>query len=437
MRTPLNCLSLALALLFGTASVAWADDITVCSKTVRSNCSEEDDCKSSLIKDDKEWEECTYLVQEHIRVRRGATLTLDPGVTLEFTAPGISLQVGGTLIARGTEGTEETEGKPITFTSGQATPATGDWGGILFSKTAIGASFKKTGETVKYDRGSILEHCVVEFAGWGTSEAAIWAKSPRAPFISQSTIQKNKTSGIRFERNQYARILGNTISENGGSGIYINRGKATLSGNTIKENGSGNNGDGIELYRGTATLSDNQILENKRRGITVGGTAKLSGNKIWGNTNIGFYLTMGKANLENNCVGKVTPKVTPDDNTVCAVDLEAPPPPSEEMRAAGSLSTAAKPRSRATPSRETARKAAPDREKPAAATGSRSWVWPCLSLTPSRTILAAGSILRAGPCFRTIKLSREITSAGLLFRRKLTPVGSRSKAKPPSGEIIS
>lgn len=297
MRILLNCLGLALALLFGTASAAWADDLTVCSESPPCN-------KSSVVKANTTWEEGTYKVLEHIRVRRGATLTLEPGATLKFANLGISLVVEGTLIAQGTEGTEETEGKPITFTSGQDTPAAGDWGGILFTRTANGASFKKTGE---YVRGSILEHCVVEFAGGGTSEAAIWAKSPRAPFVFHSTIQKNKTSGIRFEGNHYARILENTISENGGSGIYIKGGKATLSDNTISENGPGNglgnNGDGIELYVGTATLSHNTIWDNLRRGITVGGTATLSDNTISGNTSVGFYLTMGKATLSDNTIG--------------------------------------------------------------------------------------------------------------------------------------
>lgn len=290
MRILLSCLCIALALLLGAASAARAD-LTVCSSP---------DCEvSNHIDTDRTWKAATYRVQEHIQVRPGVRLTLEPGVTLQFTAPEMGLRVAGTLIARGTG---DNEGQRITFTSGQIRPVPGDWGTILFTETAVGASFDGTGNHIG---GSIFEHCVVEYAGGGGALGAIWAQSPRAPYVYRSTIRDNDASGVRLEgppdsgghsqgaqeaRVRQSEILRNRLGDGGGVYVVVSAsGTAALAGNTLSGNSATRDGGGIFLRVGpsaTATLSANTLLGNSagRDGggihLSAAGTVTLSGNPL-------------------------------------------------------------------------------------------------------------------------------------------------------------
>lgn len=64
------------------------------------------------------------------------TLTIEPGVTLKFSA-GATMRIdaaSGTQLARGALIASGTAAKPIVFTSAAATPAAGDWYGIWFGQ---------------------------------------------------------------------------------------------------------------------------------------------------------------------------------------------------------------------------------------------------------------------------------------------------------------
>jgi len=74
------------------------------------------------------------------------TLTIEPGVTMQFRPHNpLEIYKTGTLVARGTAA------DPIVFTSGEATPAAGDWSGIQFIDVPSAAS--------------VIDHAVVEYAG--------------------------------------------------------------------------------------------------------------------------------------------------------------------------------------------------------------------------------------------------------------------------------
>src|SRR5436190_22319610 len=62
-----------------------------------------------------------YLVTGHLVVPPGQTLTIQPGVVLQFQNPDIGMFVDGTLIARGTSAS------PILFTSDEADKKRGQW----------------------------------------------------------------------------------------------------------------------------------------------------------------------------------------------------------------------------------------------------------------------------------------------------------------------
>src|SRR5690242_7534365 len=70
----------------------------------------------------------TYLLKGTVYVTDGARLTIQPGVTIK----GEKSSRGTLVITRGTQilanGTSD---KPVVFTSDQATPQRGDWGGLV------------------------------------------------------------------------------------------------------------------------------------------------------------------------------------------------------------------------------------------------------------------------------------------------------------------
>ncbi len=77
----------------------------------------------------------TYILKGLVYVMKGATLTIQPGVTIKaaYTGNDVATLIvtrGGKINAAGTVD------KPIVFTSGAPTPKSGDWGGIVICGTA-------------------------------------------------------------------------------------------------------------------------------------------------------------------------------------------------------------------------------------------------------------------------------------------------------------
>ena len=102
-----------------------------------------------------------YTVTGGILVKSGATLTIQPGVTIKIGA-GLSFQIEGALVARGTSSSK------ITFTCNVTDPKPENWGYILFKDSSVDAD---TGTSGSYVAGSIMEHCVVEYAGASSNYA--------------------------------------------------------------------------------------------------------------------------------------------------------------------------------------------------------------------------------------------------------------------------
>jgi len=137
------------------------------------------------LKQDAQWsaQNVPYIVEDFIRIYENATLTLDPGVELKFTA-GKHIEVGynsthGRLIAKGTEEL------PIVFTSASAVPQAGDWQGIRFSRFALS--------------GSILEYCNIGYAGPNATYKANVIVDPSGagnPVIKNCEIHNSQRHGI-------------------------------------------------------------------------------------------------------------------------------------------------------------------------------------------------------------------------------------------------
>ena len=94
-----------------------------------------------------------YLATNSVEVMNGATLTIEPGVTVRFME-NKALVVNGQLYVRGAAD------NPVRFTG--VNPSTGYWGFIKFEADSTDASFDDNGV---YLDGSIIQHAIIEYAG--------------------------------------------------------------------------------------------------------------------------------------------------------------------------------------------------------------------------------------------------------------------------------
>lgn len=106
-----------------------------------------------------------YRLPEGLRVGAypdfAGTLNIEPGVTLRFESGMLTLNGNNTetdYVALGSLRAVGTVERPIVFTSAQATPAAGDWGGVIFF-----------GQPRPDSR---IEHAIISYAGGWTGTAA-------------------------------------------------------------------------------------------------------------------------------------------------------------------------------------------------------------------------------------------------------------------------
>jgi len=275
---------------------------------------------SGVISSDTTWTAASspYVITGNILVNSGITLTIEPGVTVKYDS-GKSLQVNGTLIARGTSGSK------IIFTSNSSAPAAGDWGNIYFTDTSTDATYDGNGD---YTGGSILECCIVEYGGSSDGELKI---EDSAPFVNNSTFQHSLTNGIWLKQKASSKIMNNTIKNNGSNGIYFfeygsggGGGPIIVANNDIKDNQSGwglyfsatlkpsqisnnkitNNGNGMGFATdGTITLTENIVTSNLGRSLYARGSCTFTITKnIFLNNSQGLYISYSTFTFTNNII---------------------------------------------------------------------------------------------------------------------------------------
>ena len=273
-----------------------------------------------FIAQDTTWTQANspYVTLGNIIVKEGVTLTIEPGVTVQFDF-GHSLTIEGRLLARGTDK------QRIKLTpKGDKKP--GAWGGIVFENSSIDAKFDDAGN---YVSGTILQYCTVEFA-----KTAVKANSA-SPFIDHCVISNNASGGISISKGDIVIIRDSTVADNEdcgisvgysknvtltgniltgnradfGGGINVTGGTATISNNTLTGNRADFYGGGIYVDGGTATISNNTLTGNRADfggGIRVGGvTATISNNTLTGNRadfGGGIYVDSGTATISNNTI---------------------------------------------------------------------------------------------------------------------------------------
>ncbi len=258
---------------------------------------------SGLIASDTTWDRTCgpYIVTGNVLVNSGVRLTIAPGVQVRFNS-GKSLQIDGELVARGTSS------NPIIFTS-NTSASPGAWGYILFADSSVDATYDAGGN---YTNGSVLEYCLVEYAGGaGVSNNGAVRMDNAHPFINHCTITNNSASGIyAYNLSGEVKITNSVITNNissstSGGGIGVTGGTVIISNNTISNNtascsyGSCGGGGGVYVASNVATIIYNTISGNKALGgsygyysgtdggggvYVYGGTAYVSSNIISNNT---------------------------------------------------------------------------------------------------------------------------------------------------------
>jgi len=239
-------------------------------------------------------EDSPYTITGDIRVPRGATLTIEPGVVVNFAGHfGLSLGYRATLRAIGTQ-TEH-----ILFT---AMDTEEGWFGIRF---------------VNSGADDVLEYCTIEYAkkpytagsnyldllGGGILCCSSWEAEPSYavpsnPTIDHCLIANNHAfsgGGIFCMDESEVEITNNTIVDNSafidGGAIYVENSSPIISNNVIAHNSAYDSG-GILTWYATPSITNNTIVHNRPNGLYLGpvpffwgsdGGQPILNNIIWQN----------------------------------------------------------------------------------------------------------------------------------------------------------
>ncbi len=177
-----------------------------------------------------------YVVTGDVKFSNSAHLTIEPEVKIKFE-PNTAIIVGyvynGSLSAIGTEAS------PIVFTSNLASPAPGSWKGIYF-------------DSETNDLTTVLEHCIVEYAGQDYKASIMCEDS--YPAIRNCTVRYSATYPIRV-RAKKMNLSGNTYTDNKKQGTLIEGGTINV------DTTWGNKGDeSTYIVTGNVTFSDSAHL---------------------------------------------------------------------------------------------------------------------------------------------------------------------------------
>jgi parallel beta-helix repeat protein len=240
-----------------------------------------------------------YKIQGTIHILNDSTLTIEPGVIVDFQGP-YKLNVQGKLIAIGTA-TDTiifTTSIPQITIPPNPTPQedTTHWRGIVFNNTLITNDTSKIiyckvqfvqGTNFTPNEGGIyfnnfsnaiiskshITNCAGLAGGFGFQGAAINCTNGSSPIISYNKISNNPSTGIRCHNtSSNPTIMYNEISNNLGTGIYCSSSNSPIIFyNTISNNSKifmSSYGGGIYCSHSTPIISNNIISNNS---ATYGG----------------------------------------------------------------------------------------------------------------------------------------------------------------------
>jgi len=203
------------------------------------------------------------VVNSSAALQNGATLSIEPGVTIKFET-GTGLFVNGKILAQGTEN------EPIIFTSANVSPLPGDWIGVFVYGNA--------------DSDSVFDYTNFSYAGAtnGAYKKALLSVENTSITVSNSIFEYSKVYGIKL--------------------VYSD---SQINNNIFRNNNNGNDSAGIysALYitLGAPIIQNNTFINNNRRGIYVANSsASISLNSFQSNGGEAIYSVGTLADFENN-----------------------------------------------------------------------------------------------------------------------------------------
>ncbi len=221
---------------------------------------------------------------EDLRVEADATLTIEPGVTLQLS-DGVSLFIQGTLVARGTRDA------PIEFTSAEDA----SWGSIVFEPGSQDASYQDVHDWVT---GSVLEHCRIlggdravsidgasplvrschfegnSFEPEGSSNeggAALYVTGGSRARIEHNDFVDNVVGGwgyggaikvVEAEPVIHANRFEDNVSVYGGA-LCVMTSQSPVVGNHFEGNEVDGEGGAVSLYSAAGAFLDNTVIGNE------------------------------------------------------------------------------------------------------------------------------------------------------------------------------
>lgn len=207
------------------------------------------------------------------------TLTIEPGAVLKLSR---NINIGtnsdpGALAAVGTAD------EKIRFTSGEASPAPGDWGYINFSDKSDDAS-------------TIMEHCVIEYGGKSGNVrlGSIYIKQA-SPKLQNITVQSSASEGIYVDTGEPV-IEKCLFGNNQKYDLYY---KGTVGG-AVKDSTITN---GIFLPdNASMTFSGNRFHQNNRFPMVVypDAVGPIVNDNVITNVNAGSYLEVRKGTISKD-----------------------------------------------------------------------------------------------------------------------------------------
>ncbi|MFA6455480.1 MAG: right-handed parallel beta-helix repeat-containing protein [Bacteroidota bacterium] len=233
---------------------------------------------SGAITSDTTWS--GTVVADSVFVPVGRILTLQPGTTVKFN-PGKMLAVAGKIIASGTPDSL------ITFTVNTGIPAPGDWKGIELQNSVLVSS--------------VMNYCVIEYAGAGPNSGSIFYKTGAAAVgITNSIIRYSSSHGINV-RSSSPRIANTIVRQNAGYGIFAD---LSLTFSVDSCSVAGNTTGGVLIGVNSTASILNSTIDSNGTGIFISNSAApiITRNNIRYNS-IGIQFTG---------VGATQPTITQD-----------------------------------------------------------------------------------------------------------------------------
>ncbi len=233
-------------------------DITLAAGAARLFKIEETASLSDTLSNEELWSG-DIAVSGDVTVPSGATLTIEPGSTIQFAAdsddqsgppyPGLcAIKVHGTLV---TEGTSTNQ---ITFESDATSPERGDWDGILFWDSSVDSLCRVNHAVIKHAKKGIFTSSATpaELNNNEISDCVYGIQGNMvSPTIQGNTLTDNLYGLYLYNTEQGTGIRDNTITDNATVGLYLSNCSVPIYGCTVNDNNKG-----VEIRAETTSTLD-------------------------------------------------------------------------------------------------------------------------------------------------------------------------------------